>query len=617
MSKNKQQYLFLFTIGPVQSFIAQARKTQDLFAGSQILSELVKVGIKAIPKWDDNVIYPVLDKNTTIQSLPNRFISIVEKPQEELKNLGENIEDIVRNRFEDIANKSLEQRKKPVGFDEQIERHLDIHWVFHPLKEDYQQSYQEIEALLGSIKNIRPFNQFGNGVGEKGRKCSLDGENNALFFGRKKPSLSIETQRNNSTTIKGFLTDEKEGLSAVSFVKRYGVAANSFSSTAQIAVSYDESQLASEQKEIFQYFKKLYGNEKEIFEVCSAMINKKWIASCNIKELNNDDRWNKHFDYQPLFEENLTEKALPNKEQLRLAKVLQSKLSSNFKTRYYAIILFDGDEMGKKLSKATSSNQHKDFSELLTLFAGEARKILKDKGQTVYVGGDDFLGFVNLHHLFEVMTELRSKFKTLVSDEAKKVLNLTDDFTFSAGIVIAHYKMPLSEVLKTVRKVEKKAKRDGNRNAFCITAIRHSGEIQEAIFKWEEITEKFSLWQSIEYISKQISNDTFSNKFITSLTQEMYQLSGVDLKDIVLMHKNKDLAEKALFTEFKRLVKRALIDTSGTKEDKEKRVKNLCKPLEILYLNRVPNKKEKDVFKGIQNFVHALQIADFLSRKIG
>ncbi|MCF8215993.1 MAG: hypothetical protein K9I59_04250 [Chlorobium sp.] len=26
-----QQYLFLFTIGPVQSFIAQARKTRDLF----------------------------------------------------------------------------------------------------------------------------------------------------------------------------------------------------------------------------------------------------------------------------------------------------------------------------------------------------------------------------------------------------------------------------------------------------------------------------------------------------------------------------------------------------------------------------------------------------------
>ena len=33
-------YLFLYTIGPVQSFIAQARKTQDLWCGSTLLSEL-------------------------------------------------------------------------------------------------------------------------------------------------------------------------------------------------------------------------------------------------------------------------------------------------------------------------------------------------------------------------------------------------------------------------------------------------------------------------------------------------------------------------------------------------------------------------------------------------
>ncbi|NTV19455.1 MAG: hypothetical protein HGA83_08510 [Bacteroidales bacterium] len=34
-----QQYLFLFTIGPVQSFIEQARKTRDLYVRSAILLE--------------------------------------------------------------------------------------------------------------------------------------------------------------------------------------------------------------------------------------------------------------------------------------------------------------------------------------------------------------------------------------------------------------------------------------------------------------------------------------------------------------------------------------------------------------------------------------------------
>jgi len=35
----KKNYLFNLTITPVQSFISQARKTEDLFVGSKILSK--------------------------------------------------------------------------------------------------------------------------------------------------------------------------------------------------------------------------------------------------------------------------------------------------------------------------------------------------------------------------------------------------------------------------------------------------------------------------------------------------------------------------------------------------------------------------------------------------
>ena len=34
----------------------------------------------------------------------------------------------------------------------------------------------------------------------------------------------------------------------------------------------------------------------------------------------------------------------------------------------------------------------------------------------VYAGGDDFLGFVNLHHLFEVVKELRTQYISSKSD---------------------------------------------------------------------------------------------------------------------------------------------------------------------------------------------------------
>ena len=40
-----KKHLFLFTISPVQAFIAQARKAQDLYAGSRLLSDLVRFSI--------------------------------------------------------------------------------------------------------------------------------------------------------------------------------------------------------------------------------------------------------------------------------------------------------------------------------------------------------------------------------------------------------------------------------------------------------------------------------------------------------------------------------------------------------------------------------------------
>jgi CRISPR-associated protein Cmr2 len=587
-----KKHLFLFTIGPVQSFIAQARKTQDLYAGSQILSRLVKAAIKEVPNWKDKVVFPILNDENENQSLPNRFVAIVEKPENELKQLGVDIEKKVRAEFNIIADKSLDSRAKPNGFDEQINRHLDIHWAFHLLDEsNYKKSYSEIESLLGSVKNVRPFEQFGNGLGEAGRKCSLDGENNALFFGRKKPSFII----NDAVKLNGFLTDEKEGLSAVSFVKRY-MGGNSFPSTAKITVLRDEENLKEKEKDVLNCMKQLFGKEKEVVEACSTMMNNGWIKKCNIQNLSDENSWNNSFDYQQLFDEGVDKKYIPNEEQLRLTKILQKKLASSFKTKYYAVIMFDGDKMGEILSKAENEDEHKNLSISLASFAKEARGIVNKYGQTVYAGGDDFLGFVNLHYLFDVMTKLREEFDKEINTNIKQKL------TFSAGIVIAHYKMPLAEVLKTVRKVEKKAKNDGDRNAFCITAMKHSGEIQETVMKWGDDNAN---WKALQYITKQLIDGVFSNKFITSLTVELYQLAGRTLND------TGKVIDAAIFTEFERLLKRGLIDKS-----KKDELPEMLENLKALYNHKIPNPSLKDTFKSIQNFIHAIQITDFLSRKI-
>ena len=54
-----EQKHFQFTLGPVQGFVAQARRTRDFWAGSFILSWLSGVAMRAVQAQDGTIIFPV------------------------------------------------------------------------------------------------------------------------------------------------------------------------------------------------------------------------------------------------------------------------------------------------------------------------------------------------------------------------------------------------------------------------------------------------------------------------------------------------------------------------------------------------------------------------------
>lgn len=599
------KHLFLFTISPVQSFIAQARKTQDLYAGSRILSELIKEGMHVDLFKPEEIIFPRSRDaesapnrlRTEEVSAPNRFIALVEKPVDELKAFGEKVEKRVRKRFMDMAEETLQAEglSKPPGFDEQIKKHLTLHWSFQPYNEsNYAASYIALEDAIGSIKNIRPFEQFNyNGqLGEKGRKCSLDGERNALFSER---SISKKQSKDKF--------NDKEELSAVGFLKRFGQwrdeTAKSFPSTAEVALMYDIGQLSSKQKKCLDALEGLHhSSDKKVYAACLEMVNEKTLEPDDLNGLSSEKingRWKTQFDYQACFEENLVEKYYPDVRQRALLKKVQRNLKTGLDTRYYALVMFDGDEMGRHLEFVAKKglSEHTDFSKRLSAFAAEARRYVDENnyGRTVYAGGDDFLGFINLYHLFDVMEHFRTLFEKTVGS----------DLHFSAGIVIAHYKIQLSEVLKQVRKMERTAKDIGDRNAFCITAIRHSGEIQQAVFKWGGNNRN---WGALRYLvaavrKKSGKEPAFSTKFIQSLTLEIGRLGGMNGA-----FTNDGIVE----TEVGRLVGR-----SRNKNATETDVRQLVQAVMTLW-SAFYEVQHQGVDR-VQNFIHALHIADFISRK--
>ncbi|HMP26272.1 MAG TPA: type III-B CRISPR-associated protein Cas10/Cmr2, partial [Saprospiraceae bacterium] len=523
-------HLFLFTLGPVQSFIAQARKTQDLYAGSRLLSVLTDTAIKTVQHNGGNILFPKPD----LASLPNRFIAKVDLPEKDLQGFGKKIEDAVRAEWERIAyNGLLEQALKvknftvPNGFKEQIRQHLEIYWVFTPIKDEpngYQKAFQEIDRLLAGVKQTSYFEQNE----EIGRKCSVDGQRNVKFYRRSQGQQFLGEDRIKETHL--FATDNEivdyednqnlallqpgEGLSAVSLIKR----------------AYREKYNENEQQK-----------GKDEFESTADIALLSWqkhhqAAYANYRGQFTLKKGNKDFNYfnaQFLFEDNITKKqfekqGLPEELIKKIPDLLasQRKLEGFDKksTKYYAILLFDGDGMGELLSGdrlaagKDLATFHTDFSEKLDDFAGAAKIYLnsENRGRTVYAGGDDFLGFVNLESLFEVLAHFQCKFRELVSTPMQPYLKDANGITFSAGICIAHYKEPLSLVLNRARAMEQKAKDyRKSKNAFGIAVIKGSGEDHDTVWGFEN-----SNPAKLEYLIESLRKEHFSNTFIKNFQRE-------------------------------------------------------------------------------------------------
>lgn len=551
-------HLLLFTIGPVQSFIASARKTQDLFAGSAILSHLVAAAYKkleakagsfnGIPNVE--IVFPKLDTNTATKKAtnPNRFAATVKNlSADELKQLVEEIKQKVIE--EDFCNKAWDEIQRGLTKDieaiakKQLAALPEIYWTAIEVgEEDYAEKYKRLESYLGGIKNIRNLKQ----LEEAGRKCNVDGVHNVIVYRKgegEKPAVRkdgllnklfvpesdvVLLDYNDASFARIWEISPGEGLSAVSFYKRrYLSNPHDFPSTARIALMHllERSDVQDAQRfPDFHKFNALVGSNGNLFE---------------------------HTDDQLFYEENINETVLRKQGKLKgnnspenalielrtawqnMAKEFAENNLETFTTKYYALLMFDGDKMGEWLSGARLKGEkellayHQKLSSLLHDFSAKARTILVEPhGKTVYAAGEDFLGFVNLNSLMDVLKSLRREFDITVNEalhKEKKFAFLNDDpLTFSAGIAIAHYKQPLSTVLEEARSAEKEAKKKGGNNC-CLSIMRHSGGTTKCFLPFGTNKEPVALKEldALQIVIREIKTDNFSNTFIHQLMREM------------------------------------------------------------------------------------------------
>lgn len=537
-----KNYLLIFTIGPVQSFIAQARKTRDLHAGSLMLSSLCrKAALKAMNSYGGKIIYPhekLVKTDDPTVPLPNRFVAIVDN-----ENAGKEIQTEIEMEFKTMLVNGILGGKKVASFQNQIDHFLQIYWASIPFeKNKYTDSYQQLSKYIGAVKNTRIFQQSNS----PGRKCSLCGERTALFYFSSKNvnRYFISDAVNLRIDKKATYVDmtEGEGLCAICQHKRFSKFKDAkgnpidFFSTAKIAL-LDAMPAKQDPPHIKKYkniFSDYYFDEQLFFE-----------------ENLTDHYFEKHH-----ISKKLKEKAIPVQREI----VNEIRKEEKKMHRYYTLIMLDGDDMGKWLAgkwlKDIDKLQefHKFMTEELGNYAIDVRinHIKNDVGKLVYAGGDDVLTFVNLEYLFQVVCKLFDQFPTLEN-------RLVEDYkkaTPSCGIIIAHYKTPLSEVMKWARAMNKKAKSLDDKHAIGIAAITHSGSITQSVFKYKH----FATMQEVFLKLKQEISDSFISKF----KDEFYRVFD---KQSFSQDENERYIEM-IKTELTRLMKRSMIIKSKDLEEK-------------------------------------------------
>lgn len=598
-------YLFLFTLGPVQGFIAQARKTRDLAAGSQILTELMRAACGEFENQGGAVIFPA--DWQTAQSLTHRMLGSISE-NVKLQDIGSAVAKATDKAWEEISKEALGTLLKPLGFDEQIAQHLETYWVFVPRTGNYAHDYKHIERSLGAVKNARPVQQYTyqGHLGEMGRKCSLDGARNVKFYRKSEndkeafPRKLFQQQGEVVLLHKALgigLLSNGEGLSAVSFVKRqYGVKKLAqIVSTAGIAAMEFENQINA-------------STLKSKYDVFKACFNNTWDEQLLYSENYTDSYWAEQ-DIEDSCKFSSPAVALEHLTELyREAKQLKPPIKKPHS--YYALLLFDGDSMGKWISGEHLADPsqieafHGELSEKLAIFAKWAYDYVKSPcGQAIYAGGDDFLGFVNLEHLIPVLQELRAEFTRTVSNNlhSKFQFKPGKELTFTAGIVIAHYKSPLHAVLGKARAAEKEGKRryeEEGKNGFCFSVMKKSGEEEQAFGRFG--TDTLTQWQQVIDALR----EDFSDKFLRAIHDEFSTLL-----DWRKPEKGLDIEIGMIELEIKRLIGRACLKRGKEKEEK---VNELYEVLEKLL--RQNKTDADDILENFSNFMDSLFICDFIER---
>lgn len=490
-------YLFLVTLGPVQEFIAAARRTRDLWFGSWLLSELSHAAAQTVRQAGGELIFPdALPQETAEANVANKILAVVSVDP---RDLGKQVEGAVQERLEEIWQNALKQITGPIDQQAalaQIRDLPEVYWAAAELPDEagYAQARRRVEALLAARKATRDFAPVTWGAAVP--KSSIDGQRESVIPEDAYPRGVNDPQRQTKidALYQNYRAGPAERLSGVDLLKRHGQAGNAtlaFASISDVAVRPLLCRLAQL-------------DQQKVRQVWQAYISTlKTLAGNRLDEerTGREAHWLLgHYDGGLLIESGLNELF----DDIGAGRQAGQALAAFYKAvgvdrpdPYYAILVADGDRMGATIDYQTSIKAHRELSQRQSRFAQTARTIVQQHdGSLIYAGGDDVLAFLPLHTLLQCACELHRRFGEIINPPDEQ-MELTDEHgqapTLSVGIAIVHHLEPLSDALALARAAERAAKEVPGKNALAITLSKRSGADVTVAGTWGTIEQR--LWR--------------------------------------------------------------------------------------------------------------------------
>ena len=525
------QYVLTLSIGPVQEFIASARRSRDLWSGSWLLSEMAKAAAKSLFEAGAQMVFPFVDEATKDRlepcdrmddnfSVGNKIqVQVDAADDADVRDLVEQAKAAAQSRFETIARQALRELQAPQDLNVtlrneiwqmQLNDYLEIQAAWARITEKgYSDASQRAASALTARKATRDFTPAHAADAWDKRfmlpKSSLDGARETVLLEKANGDADL------SDVVRRKLgLSRSEQLDCAGIVKRLGGNSEQFTPVTRVAADAWLQGLP----------------ENELSKLCDAYEPLIALNLATRVKGNQDIYADFPFDAQLLYRNRLDAALSDNKNNADASEKL-SNLKNALKPiwhkygepcSYWAMLLADGDRMGELLDRAKTIGEHQAITEALSTFAESVPAKMRDfRAQCVYAGGDDVLGFVALDKAVDCADALRQAFSACLK-KVSDVLKAEKTPTLSVGLAICHISTPLGNVRRLAKHAEKVAKGDNysadqQRNGLGITLSVRSGSDSDWRVQWSDEAglaafEKWKKWYREKKISSRIAYDS-------------------------------------------------------------------------------------------------------------